>query len=208
MALTNSLPLSQMRLVIAAAALGLGAMAVGLLLYLDGRPPAAESTVSDGSPASLTRDMLVRHLERSPRDGRSRVLLARMDFEADRFADAAIGYERALSIDAKVARDPTIWCEYADALGMAQGGSLVGKPRELVMAALALNPGHPKSLEMAGSAAFEAGEYASAARYWRQLLPQLAAGTKERLELAAAIARADELVPATAAKAVTAGVAR
>ena len=195
-------------LVIAAAVLGVAAMAIGFLVYFeDDRPASAETIVSGTSPAPIARDRLVRHLERAPRDGRSRVLLARMDFEADRFADAAVGYERALATDAKVARDPTIWCEYADALGMAQGGSLVGKPRELVMAALALNPGHPKSLEMAGSAAFEAGEYASAARYWRQLLPQLAEGTKARLELAAAVARADELVLATAANSIKAGVA-
>jgi hypothetical protein len=29
--------------------------------------------------------------------------------------------------------DPAIWCEYADALGMTQGGRLEGRPRELVM---------------------------------------------------------------------------
>jgi cytochrome c-type biogenesis protein CcmH len=128
------------------------------------------------------------------------VLLARMDFDADRFADAANAYERALASGHKITRDPAIWCEYADALGMAQGGSLAGKPRELVMRALARNPAHPRALEMAGSAAFEAGEYAAAARYWRELLAQLPQGSREQTELETAIRRADERAqfPATA----------
>jgi cytochrome c-type biogenesis protein CcmH/NrfG len=46
---------------------------------------------------------------------------------------------------------------------------------------------------MAGGAAFEARDYESAARYWRELLAQIPNATRERGELAAAIARADEL---------------
>ena len=72
---------------------------------------------------------------------------------------------------------PAVWCEYADALGMAQGGRLEGRPRELIERALALNPAHPKALEMAGSAAYERGDFAAAARHWKALLAQLAAGS-------------------------------
>ena len=46
---------------------------------------------------------------------------------------------------------------------------------------------------MAGGAAFEARDFDSAARYWRELLAQIPKATRERGELAAAIARADEL---------------
>jgi len=196
-------------LIVAAALAGIGVMAIGLVLRLDDRRAADADAITAGTPKTTSaRPELVRHLERSPRDGRGWVLLARMDFEGDRFADAAVAYERALAADVKVARDPAIWCEYADALGMAQGGSLAGKPRELVMKALALSSTHPRALEMAGSAAFEAGEYAFAAHYWRQLMPQLAERSRERLELAAAIARAEELVPATAARPDAVGLAR
>jgi len=171
---------------------GIAAMAAGLLWHFDdGRAPGANAAAS--AAGSMPRTELVRHLEHSPRDDRSWVLLARMDFDADRFAEAATAYQRALAIDARVARDPAVWCEYADALGMTQGGSLAGKPRELVMRALAQSPRHPKALEMAGSAAFEAGEYTSAVRYWRELLAQVATGSREHRELAAAIARAEDL---------------
>jgi cytochrome c-type biogenesis protein CcmH len=140
-----------------------------------------------------SREDLLRHLERSPRDGRGWVLLARMEFGADRFGEAATAYDRAVAVDPKVAGDPAVWCEYADALGMTQGGALAGKPRELVSRALALNPAFPAALEMAGGAAFEAQDYPLAARYWRELLAQLPAQARARIELEAAIARADGL---------------
>ena len=143
----------------------------------------------------VQRDDLARHLGRNPRDGRAWVLLARLDFADNHFADAASAYEKALDASPKVAADPTIWCEYADALGMTQGGRLEGRPRELLMKALAMNAAHPKALEMAGSAAFERGEYESAVSYWRQLLAQLPPRSASHRELSAAIAQAEERLP-------------
>jgi cytochrome c-type biogenesis protein CcmH len=192
-----------------ALALGIALPTLAFLAYaLFGDPAAAGGDTAiqraaAGAAASVGRNDLVDHLARSPRDGRSWVLLARMDFAADRYADAAVAYERAVAVDARVAADPAIWCEYADAFGMANGGSLAGKPRELVMRALARNPSHPQALEMAGSAAFEAGEYHSASGYWKALLAQLPAGTPAHRELAAAASRAEQLALATQASADT-----
>jgi len=124
-----------------------------------------------------------------PRDGRGWVLEARRHMDADRFADAARAYENGLAASRKVAADAQVWCELADAFGMAQGGSLEGRPAELVRKALAINPNHPRALEMAGSAAYEAGDYPRALLHWEQLLTQLAPGTGAHAELAAAIAR-------------------
>ena len=158
--------------------------------------PSSGATAADNPQADRAR--LVAHLERSPRDGRSWVLLARIDFGADRFADAATAYAKAVAASDKVARDATVWCEYADALGMAQGGSLAGRPREFVAHALTLDPKHAKALEMAGSAAFEQGDPGAAAGYWRQLLAQLPDGSPQRRELAVAAERAEELAAAGA----------
>ena len=176
--------------VLAAAVAGLLAMGLGFYTFFAEAPApdAVTSAVSVGSGA--TRAELARHLERSPNDGRAWALLARIDFAADRFPDSAAEYGRAIA-SPKVALDAGVWCEYADALGMAQGGSLKGRPRELVMRALTQNPGHPKALEMAGSAAYEAGEYEAAAQYWRQLAPQLAGDPDAVRELSVAIARAE-----------------
>jgi cytochrome c-type biogenesis protein CcmH len=188
-------PLPGPRIAIAVA-IALPALAFGLYA-LFGDPAALDAPHATASAdASLSidgRDALVRHLERNPHDGRGWVLLARTDFGADRFADAATAYGKAIAASPKVASDPGIWCEYADALGMAQGGTLGGRPRELVLHALSLDAAHPRALEMAGSAAYEQRDYATAARLWRQLLAQLPDGSQEHRELTAALARIDSM---------------
>ncbi len=182
-------------------AIALPALAFGVYALFGDPDAMRESAVAisenGAPPTAMARDDLIRRVTRHPRDGRGWVLLARLDFEAGRYTDAASAYDSALAASAKVAGDPAIWCEYADALGMAQGGSLDGKPRELVLRALALDPVHPKALEMAGSAAFEAHEYAASARYWRELKAQLPEGTAAHRQLAAALARVERLALVT-----------
>ena len=196
----------------AAIAVGIALPALAFGLYaLFGNPAAmtrdAVATPSldvsaAGSPAAL-RAQLVNHLARTPGDGRSWVLLARLDFAADRFGDAATAYAKALAASPKVARDANVWCEYADALGMAQGGSLAGRPSELIRHALSLDASNGKALEMAGSAAFEQNDPGAAARHWRQLYAQLPAGSPQRRELGIAIDRAEQLAAAGGAASQT-----
>jgi cytochrome c-type biogenesis protein CcmH len=147
-------------------------------------------------PAGLAR-RLAAHVQKQPRDARAWAILARLEFELDHFVEAAQAYEKALALPSKVANDAAVWCEYADALGMAQGGKLAGKPRELIDRALVLKPDHPKALEMAGSAEYEQGDYAAALRFWRPLLAALEPGSQPHAELAAAIARAERLAKVT-----------
>ena len=159
--------------------------------------PAMETALDSRAEAIALARRLNAQVERYPRDARAWAILARLEFEMDHFAGAAQAYERALALPSKVANDPALWCEYADALGMAQGGKLAGRPRELIARALAINPNHPKALEMAGSAEYAQGDYAAALRFWRPLLALLAPGSQAHMELAAAIARADHLARTT-----------
>jgi cytochrome c-type biogenesis protein CcmH len=156
------------------------------LLAAPSAPAAAVEPSGDFVP------QLEAHVAAAPRDARAWVMLARTRMERDQFESAAQAYQRALDASAKVARDPLIWCEYADALGMVAGGRLAGRPRELIDKALSLDAMHPRALEMAGSAAYEAGDFRGAAGYWRQLLAQLPADSTEYTQLAAAIARAEQ----------------
>lgn len=172
------------------------------LLYLQfgqpqliGASPAQGPLALDGGAGSSAESLLARleaHLAASPEDARGWVMLGRLRMQRDRFEPAAQAYERALAVSAKVARDPLIWCEYADAVGMAQGGRLAGRPRELIDRALALDAAHPRALEMAGSAAWEAGDFDGASRFWQRLLALLPAESREHAELAAAVARAQQ----------------
>lgn len=178
-----------------AVALALPLAAFGLYARF-GNPGAL--TAPDGETSLMLRTAdpvaqraeLERQISRNPRDGRALVLLARLDMEENRFADAARRYEQAVAAAPKVAADPAVWCEYADALGMTQGRSLAGKPVELIQRALMLNAAHPRALEMAGSAAYEQRDYAAAVRWWSLLLAQLAPGTPPHDELSAALDRA------------------
>jgi cytochrome c-type biogenesis protein CcmH len=151
-------------------------------------PPALPGA-GDGVPVRARVPALEAHLERMPRDGRGWMLLARRHFAADRYDEAARAYERALAASRKVAQDPQVWCELADALAMAQGGRLAGRPRELIDRALALKGSHPRALEMAGSAAYEARDYGRALDYWRTLLAQFDPRSPEHRELRSAVER-------------------
>lgn len=177
-------------------ALAVPAVAASLYLLV-GNPGAVLNTVTATAPATgpVTVATLQDHLRYAPRDGRAWVLLARLHMDADRFGAAAQAYEQAIAAAPKIARDPQVWCEFADALGMAQGGSLRGRPRELIEQALVLGPRHPRALEMAGSAAYEARDYRATLRYWSDLLSQLALGSPERRELETAIARVRAQMP-------------
>lgn len=173
------------------------AAAIGLYVAV-GNPAAVLNDVSAAQsrqPLDGTelRSQLLAHLANAPQDARAWIMLARADMSADRFDAAASSYAKALAASPKVARDAGIWCEYADALGMAQGGSLVGKPAELIRRAIALDAVHPRALEMAGSLEYERGDFRAASRYWKQLLGQLAPESASHRELASAIARADRL---------------
>ena len=156
-------------------------------------PPTIAEAANSRAGADALVGRLSAHLEKQPRDARAWAILARLQSEMDHFAEAAQAYEKALALPSKVANDPSVWCEYADVLGMTQAGKLVGRPRELIDRALALNPNHPKALEMAGSAEYAQGDYASALRFWRPLLAALEPGSQAHTELAAAMARAERL---------------
>ena len=179
----------------------LAALAVALIVSSgSGAPDAADETLPEFAQASNSKTeaaalihRLRAHLEKQPRDARAWAILARLQFEMDHFAEAAQAYAKALALPSKVANDPAVWCEYADALGMTQQGKLAGRPGELIARALALKPNHPKALEMAGSAEYEKGDYAAAEAYWRQLLTALEPGSQQHKELSAAIARAERL---------------
>ena len=145
-----------------------------------------------GDPAALATGSLEAHLKHVPSDARGWIVLARSQADAGRFGEAARAYERALAASAKVARDPQVWCELADALGMAQR-SLRGRPQALIEHALALEPRHPVALEMAGSAQYEQGNYRAALAHWEALFALLTHDPERRAELAAAIERTRRL---------------
>lgn len=157
-----------------------------------GAPAAVEAArlMANAESGHALTARLQQHLRDEPRDGRAWVLLARSYAESQNFAEAADAYQRALAVAPKVARDPAVLCEYADVLGMTQGGTLAGKPAQLIAQALSIDSEHPLALEMAGSAAYEQRRYSEAAQHWSALLAHLPAASARHGELSRAIERA------------------
>ncbi len=138
------------------------------------------------------REQLAKHVAEHPKDGRAWVLLGRISLAMDRFAEAEKAYGEAVK-DRKVALDAAVWCDYADATALAQGGKLEGKPEMLVAKALEVDGTHPQALEMAGSIALERGDLAGAARHWKALLAQLPEDLPQRAQLVRAVEKAERL---------------
>lgn len=164
---------------------GIGEEERGVMAELAG---AGAASAPGGAPLAMLAQ-LEAHVVASPDDGRAWVMLARARMNASQFEPAAVAYERALAVAPRVARDPMVWCELADALGMSQGGSLAGRPREMIGKALELNANAPCALEMAGSYAVEMRDFRGAQDYWGRLLTQLPPGTRQHQQLQAALDR-------------------
>jgi cytochrome c-type biogenesis protein CcmH len=160
--------------------------------------------VPPGHDMSVLYTDLERHLRWDPSDVRAWILKARLDVRAQRYELAAAAYQKAVAGNSKAARDAGVWVEYAEARGMAQGGTLAGEPLKLVQKALAIDGNHPQALDLAGSAAWEMGDFAQASLYWKRLLLQLQPGSAPHEQLSKAIERAEQrakvsLPPARAA---------
>jgi cytochrome c-type biogenesis protein CcmH len=189
-----------------AAAVGLALLVLAFGLYgLRGNPGAlggeraalSEQLLEQGLPpsgeaAEALYQTLQGHLKKQPGDPRALVLKARLDMQAERFAPAVVAFQGALAGRSKVVNDAGVWVEYAEAVGMAQGRTLVGEPQRLVLKALELDARHPQALDLAGSAAWEAGDYAGAVAYWKRLLVLLSPGSPRHAPLQTAIERAEQ----------------
>jgi cytochrome c-type biogenesis protein CcmH len=103
-------------------------------------------------------------------DPEAMLLLARSYNEMERFAEAAATYEKLTKL---VPNEAGLWADYADALAMANGQTLIGEPTKLLDKALKLDPNNPKALALAGSGAMERGDYPVAIRHWENLLKQM-----------------------------------
>ncbi len=188
-------PMHKRRIAVLSIAVVAAAAALAVHLWPDGAQPVvdeAATAVAAGGTRGSRADLLpelVAHLDKHPRDARAWAIVARLKFFRDDYAGAGAAYARAVELPGKVARDPLVWCEYADALAMANGGRIAGKPRQLIARALALDSKHPRALEMAGGAEVETGNYAGALRYWEELLSVLPPDSPVRGELAKAVER-------------------
>lgn len=128
---------------------------------------------ADDAPASV-EEMVARlqaRLQEQPDDAGGWVTLGNTFMSMQRFAEAGEAFRRAHEL---VGDDPRLLVRYADALAMAAGGSIAGKPFELVWRALAAEPDNPTALWLVGMGYREQGDLHQAISHWQRLVPMLA----------------------------------
>jgi cytochrome c-type biogenesis protein CcmH len=138
-------------------------------------------------------EQLAARLRNNPNDaqgwytlGRSYQLLRQLPLAAEAYSRAA-----ALMPD-----DPNVLADYADTLSAVNGRNLSGKPTELIQQALRLDPNHQKALAVAGTAAFNSGDYPVAIDYFQRLLKTFPPDSDNARSVAASIAKARAAIDA------------
>ena len=169
----NAAPPGKPWIAAATLAVAIPALAFGLYAAI-GSPSATDPKTLQAPAAAASHDKelvgmiesLARKVRERPDDARGWELLARSMMSLGRYAEAVEAYQHLAKL---VPNDAQVLADYADALGMTQGRSLLGKPREIAEQALAVDPKHPKALALAGTAAMDAREWVPAMGYWQRL---------------------------------------
>lgn len=184
---------------------GVPILAIAIYWVL-GSPQALQpdSVAASGADHAVTAEQVERMVEKlaqrlrtEPGDAAGWSMLGRSYAALSRFSEASAAFAQAVKL---LPGDASVLADYADMLAMAQGRKLAGEPRRIVAKALAADPNHLKALALAGSAAFEAGEYAEAVRYWERLERTLPPGSELASSVAASIAEARGLAGGAVAK--------
>jgi cytochrome c-type biogenesis protein CcmH len=106
---------------------------------------------------------LAARLKEVPDDAEGWGMLGRTYMALDRHAEALDAYGRALKLRPD---DATALADYADALAVKNGQTLEGEPLRLIERALKSDPDNLKALALAGTAAYNRGDYATAVKHW------------------------------------------
>jgi cytochrome c-type biogenesis protein CcmH len=166
-------------------------------------PGADAHAISAGQIEAMVERLATR-LRENPEDAEGWKMLGRSYAALGRFTEAVDAYARAA---VRAPRDAQLLADFADALGMAHGGSLQGEPEKLVQRALEIDPNHLKALALAGTAAFHRKDFAGAAGYWQRMLPLVPPDSEDARAIRenVAEARARTGVPSAGAAAPSAG---
>jgi len=130
-------------------------IAAGLLYYRLGDPQAFNPLIAKAggesahaqSPEQFEQMLkaLEARLQREPDNVDGWSMLARSYYQMGRFPEASAAYARLTQL---ISDDASLLADYADALAMAQGRKIAGKPLELINRALKIDPLQWKALAM------------------------------------------------------------
>lgn len=164
-------------------------------------PAKPEAHAKDVDLDPLVARLATRLRDKTPEDGEGWALLARSYVELKRHAEASAAFAKAAAL---LKRDPVLLVDYADALAMAQGRRMEGKPAQLVEQALALDPRNEKALMLAATYEFDRHRYPEAIKYWERLSHVAPPGSESAKEALASIEEAKAILSGKAVAAAPA----
>jgi cytochrome c-type biogenesis protein CcmH len=160
---------------IVATIVGITVPITAIALYaLLGTPQAMFPDSSAGSERAVTPEQieamvatLAERMKTNPADIQGWVMLGRSYAAMGRFGEAAGAYAKAAEQRPEEAQ---ILADYADALGMANNRRLDGQPEALIDRALKADPKNVKALTLAGTLAYQKGDFAKSVALWESIL--------------------------------------
>ena len=134
-------------------------------------PGAADAAAStEAAPTQEQVEAMVAKLalrmQEKPDDPEGWNMLGRSYMVLGRPEDALAAFKQAIKLKPD---DANILTEYADALAVKNGRTLDGEPTQLLDRALKLEPDNLKALALAGTAAFNRGDFATAVKHWERV---------------------------------------
>jgi cytochrome c-type biogenesis protein CcmH len=148
------------------------------------RPEEARPQVqAEGHEGTLEEQVrkLQDHLQANPDDAEGWGMLARSYYFLKQYGPASEAFARASSMLQD--SNPDLLADYADALAMANGRNMAGRPYELVKKALTIQPFHQKALWLAGTASYQAQDYPTTLEYWKRLLQIFPEGSDNYVQM-------------------------
>ncbi|HWH83561.1 MAG TPA: hypothetical protein VNU71_15120 [Burkholderiaceae bacterium] len=143
---------------------------------LEATAQAPAHSVEDAQLQDLANRLAAR-LAQGTDDVQGWAMLARTYAALGRFDQATAAYARAATGPTP---DASLLADYADALAASNGGRFNETARRVVAQALKANPGETKALSLAGTIAYDDGDYRLATTHWTTLLKLLPEGSAQR----------------------------
>ena len=117
----------------------------------------------DSAQFAALIERLAARMKEQPDDADGWSMLGRSYMAMGREEEALGAFERAVKL---LPDDASRLADYADALAVKNGRTLDGEPTKLIERALKADPDNLKALTLAGTAAFNRGDFAGAVKYW------------------------------------------
>ena len=153
------------------------------------RNPHGEGSANDPKIVAMI-ETLAEKMKANPDDPNGWVLLGRSYLKMGRYDDSAAAFAEAAKRMPDVA---ALLADQAEAIAMAQGKSLAGRPSELLKRALALDPNDPKTVAMSGAAAAERKDYDGAIKLYTHLKSMVQPGSEDSQQIEQVIAELEAM---------------